>query len=71
MPNRMVYIVGEVNDVVLKAWDVVGVFTSEARAVEACTSEDHFVGPMRLNMIWPEPSVEWYGLWYPLREDMK
>ena len=69
MPNRMVYIVGEVDEVNLKAWDVVGVFTSEARAVEACSSEHHFVGPMRLNVIWSEPACEWAGLWYPLRED--
>ena len=69
MPNRTVYIVGVVDAVILQAWEVVGVFTSRERAVAACSSDRHFVGPMRVNIEWPDPSCEWAGLWYPLREE--
>jgi hypothetical protein len=51
------------------AWDFVGVFDSEERAIAACKKENHFVGPAELNG--KETFGTWRGAYYPISEAMK
>ena len=52
-------------------WEFQGVFDSEDKAVKACIKEHYFVGPAKLNDIWPDESVKWPGAYYPLLEEKK
>jgi hypothetical protein len=59
------YIVGladEPND----CWHFIGVFDAEQKAVDACTTKDHFVGPAILNERLPDAPEPWPGGYYPL-----
>lgn len=47
-------------------WEFDGVFDSEEKAIAACKSENHFIGPATLNKEIPEDCVEWVGAYYPL-----
>lgn len=47
------------------AWDLVGVFDTEAKAVAACTKPLHFVGPVTVNAKAPDEVVSWVGCRYP------
>jgi hypothetical protein len=49
-----------------KEWELVGVFTSRARAEEACEgqSEDYFIGPVKRNHAVHE-TLEWPDSYYP------
>lgn len=57
-----------VTDDGLVAWDIMGVFSSEALAVAACRSPDDFIGPLLLNVALPEALTEWPGARYPLAD---
>jgi len=46
-------------------WEIVGVFSTEERAVAACVDADYFVMPMRLDTAAPSESVVHFGSWYP------
>lgn len=46
-------------------WELVGVFDDESKAVDACTTRTHFVGPADLNVRQPDETVEWPGHYYP------
>ena len=61
------WIVGKV--VESSEWEFDGVFDSEEKAIAACKSENHFIGPAILNKEIPEDCVEWSGAYYPLIED--
>lgn len=49
-------------------WEMVGVFTSEEKAVAACTKKSHFVAPLEMNAIAPDETVEWPDCYYPLSD---
>jgi hypothetical protein len=51
-----------------RVWEFVGVFTTKEKAVAACTSPNHFVGPVLLNKRAPEETVSWPDSWYPKLE---
>jgi len=49
-----------------KEWEFMGVFTSEEKAIEACTTDLHFIGPATLDERCPDATLEWEGAYYPL-----
>ena len=62
-----VWVVGKVTDD-CPSWEFEGVFSSRVKAIQACTTANHFVGPADLDAVIPAESVEWPGAFYPLRE---
>ena len=50
------------------AWDLQGVFDTEAAAVDACTTLRDFVGPVPLNQRLPQGATEWPNCRYPLAQ---
>ena len=50
------------------AWDFMGVYDNENDAIQACLTEDYFIGPAKLNMALPDEVTEWPGCWYPLHK---
>ena len=53
-------------EVPMVAWELVGVFDSEEKAVAACLDNHCFVGPITLNEITPKERISWPGCYYPL-----
>lgn len=47
-------------------WEFCGVFDTEKKAIEVCKTENYFVGPVDLNFVVPEPSVNWPNSYYPI-----
>lgn len=73
-PADVLYFVGE--HLLLEhpsghTWQLCGVFSREACAKEACTTEDHFYAPLELDRFLPGDAVEWPELVYPLRVSVK
>lgn len=50
-------------------WDFQGVFDNESKAVSACKNENYFVAPVELNVVLPDETLEWSGLYYPVKID--
>jgi hypothetical protein len=46
-------------------WELIGVFSSEEKAVAACLNEYYFIGPVELDEVLPDETVEWPGCYYP------
>lgn len=62
-----VYVVGKFVLVYNKGLlELEGIFTDYNRAVEACKTIDHFVGPVPLNQQLPDG--DWPGLYYPIKD---
>jgi hypothetical protein len=49
-----------------EAWELMGVFTTEAKAASACTEWTHFIGPVILDARFPDETTPWIGLYFPL-----
>jgi len=47
-------------------WSILGVFTSEEKAIAACTKQTHFIGPMTLDEVVDGEDIDWIGAYYPL-----
>lgn len=47
------------------AWEFCGVFDNEEIAIKACKTQNHFIGPVLLNLE-AEETIEWPGLYYPI-----
>lgn len=67
--NEQVWICGKTLDATAYGWELMGVFTSEEKAVAACTELWHFVGPATLDERLPDESVAWAGCHYPLAKE--
>jgi hypothetical protein len=65
--SQKLFIVGR-KDLEPRAWEFIGVFDDEAKAVAACITDDHWVGPVTLNEN-VETGTGWPGAWYPTLED--
>jgi hypothetical protein len=52
-------------------WDFQGLYTSKDKAIEACKTKNHFIGPAVLNDPVPENQHEWPGAYYPLAENQE
>lgn len=46
-------------------WEHVGVFSTELKALAACTSEFHFIGPVKLDEAAPTERTQWPGAYFP------
>jgi len=46
-------------------WELIGVFSTEEKAVAACLNEYYFVGPVELDEVLPDETVEWPRCYYP------
>ena len=44
-----------------------GVADDEQTAIAMCRSADYFIAPLPVNVLLPEKPVEWFGLYWPLR----
>lgn len=65
-----VYVVGRIrpgnND---GEWELMGVFSTEEKALEAATLEGDFIGPTDLDFRWPEDRMsDWPGSYFPNAE---
>ena len=69
--NEQVWICGKTTDESGRSWELLGVFTSEEKAVAACTELWHFVGPAAIDTRLPDESVAWAGCYYPLAKETK
>jgi len=49
-------------------WEFVGVFSTEAKAVAACRTADHFVAPCGLNEQATEKKTPWPDAYYPIAQ---
>ena len=61
------WIVGRVH--YKKEWEFIGVYSNEQRAVAACTTDWHFVGPVTLNETLPDGPGSWPGSYFPMLID--
>lgn len=52
-------------DYTVRTWEIVGVFSSQEKAIQACRDMDYFVGPMIMNQAMPHEPTEWEGSFYP------
>lgn len=70
--DKKLYVVGKINSENIqfkdnyKKWEFQGIYDNEDKAVEECKDENYFVGPVKLNEKYPEKSVEWPGLYFPI-----
>ena len=48
------------------AWDFLGVVDDATKAIEACTTPNHFLAPATLNVILTPEVIEWPGCHFPL-----
>ena len=63
-----VWIMGQIkSDEEYKRWEFMGIFTTEAKAIAACTTERHFIGPAGVNVRQSDDTLKWEGAYYPLR----
>ena len=51
-----------VND---KEWDFQGIFDSEQKAIDACTHDNYWIAPVKLNETYPQETVQMPGAYYP------
>jgi len=49
-------------------WEFQGVFDDYNKALDACKTNNHFVGPATLNEVLSEETTYWPGAYYPLME---
>ena len=68
--GEVVWVAGQVLNFTSGAWEIIGVFNTEQKAIEACVGLNDFVGPLKLNEIAPRQSVDWVGAYYPLMGKM-
>jgi hypothetical protein len=47
-------------------WEFQGVYDSEEKALSACISPNHFIGPAALNKSLPDETQQWPGCIYPV-----
>lgn len=47
------------------SWEIVGVFSTKQKAIDACENEYYFVGPIILDEDVNQKSQPWPGAYYP------
>ncbi len=69
---KQIWIAGVVNrdkwDATWAAWQFVGIFDSEEKAVAACKTSQYFVAPCTVNEVAPEEARPMPDCYYPLAE---
>lgn len=69
MYNKVVWVCGQFrgkDDAGNPAWDLQGVFDSEAASVDACQGLNDFICSVPLNRRLPAGATEWPNIRYPL-----
>ena len=70
--NGFIWVVGRrqpPTDPIYKAdWHIQGVTTNEELALEMCVDENYFIGPLPVNTALPHKTIQWVGLYFPLRQ---
>ena len=68
MSTQTIWVAGKHRGVIEngQAWDLQGVFDSEALAEAACKTPEDFIGPVALNTPLPQEATSWPGVRYPL-----
>jgi len=46
-------------------WEIMGVFSTEEKACSICKDENYFIGPLNLDEVLPDETIEWRGAYYP------
>lgn len=46
-------------------WDLIGVCSSEEKAIAACEDKNYYIGPIELDKILSKESIPWPGSYYP------
>ena len=71
--NDIVWVVGQITEggVSSDEWELSGIYTDESLAIDACRSDDYFIGPVSLNKPFPYERTIWYGSYYPKHEMSK
>lgn len=54
-----------------QVWFIKGVFSSEEKALAACSEESDFIGELTLDEQLPNERMVWPGAYYPLSERSK
>lgn len=69
MDNRPIYVVFLFPATYpLAPHEIVGIFTDEQRAIEACRTDRHGYGPLELDKDLGDENIEWPGFKFPKRE---
>lgn len=62
--NTKLWVVGEVKNQKTKAWEIIGIYSTEKLAVSKC-NKDRFVGPIILDGKASYKTQVWKGAYYP------
>jgi len=49
--------------------EIVGIFSSEEKAINACRDEMYWIGPLQMDEVAPEKSTAWTGAYYPKHKE--
>lgn len=60
-------IIDTTSNLPLSAWEMIGVFQHEQDAIAACTSSNHFYGPIVINQALPDTTMVWPSCKYPMQ----
>lgn len=65
--TTILYVVGVFRGKIARGtvWELQGVFSTEEKAVRACTTPKHFVGAVELDAVLPDGTTPWPGVYYP------
>jgi len=48
---------------------IVGIFSSEEKAINACRDETYWIAPLQMDEVAPEESTVWTGAYYPKHKE--
>lgn len=51
------------------SWELVGVFSTKQKAIDACENEHYFIGPVLLNEEIKQHALRWPGAYYPKQKE--
>lgn len=74
MPNREVWISGRVTDASTPkklGWRLLGVFTTEDGAVDACRTKRDFVRVFTADVLLEDQNTSLSKIWFPLKKEKK
>ena len=60
------WVVGKMVDDTQNSWEFGGVFTTKQKAIAACHTDQYFIAPAELDVVWPDERIDpWPGAYYP------
>ncbi len=67
----IVWVVGESSYIGSEKWRIVGIFSKEDKAREACKLPRYFIGPVEINKPFPPDVSSWPGAYHPILDPSK